>query len=167
MPLTPEDLFARLDRLGIETTTVEHPPLFTVADSQSLRGEIEGGHSKNLFMKDKKGRLWLVVAEEDAEIDLKTLHGRIGSARLSFGKPDLLMETLGVVPGSVTPFGIANDTGNRVTVILDEGLMRHDRLNFHPLTNEATTTIAREDLVTFLTDCGHPPQILAVSQDKD
>lgn len=163
MPLSPDDLIARLDDLGFETKTVRHPPLFTVADSQALRGEIPGGHTKNLFMKDKKDRLWLVVAEEDAEIDLKRLHERIGSARLSFGRPDLLLETLGVAPGSVTPFGVANDAGGRVTVVLDAALMRHVVLNFHPLTNEATTSIRREDLLAFLEACGHPPLVIAVS----
>lgn len=163
MPMTPEELLKRLETLGIETTTVRHPPLFTVADSQKLRGEIDGGHTKNLFMKDKKGRLWLVVAEEDAEIDLKKLHERIGSARLSFGKADLLVEVWGVQPGSVTPFGAVNDTEGRVTVVLDEALMRHDLINVHPLTNEATTTIGRDDLVAFLSDTGHEPMIVAVS----
>lgn len=162
MPLSPDDLIARLDALGIETTTVRHPPLFTVADSQKLRGEIPGGHTKNLFMKDKKDRIWLVVAEEDAEIDLKRLHERIGSARLSFGRPELLVETLGVQPGSVTPFGVVNDTEGRVTVVLDAELLQHDVLNFHPLTNEATTSIRRDDLIAFLKACGHDPLVLAI-----
>ncbi len=163
MPHSPDDLLARLDALGFETTTVEHPPLFTVAQSQDLRGRIEGGHTKNLFLKDKKDRLWLVVAPEDAEIDMKRLHSRLGSARLSFGKPELLLETLGVVPGSVTPFGAINDAEGRVTVVLDAALMVHELLNFHPLSNEATTTIRRDDLIAFLKDCGHEPQIIAVS----
>ncbi|MEJ8574928.1 prolyl-tRNA synthetase associated domain-containing protein [Microbaculum marinum] len=163
MPLTPDQLLDRLQSLGFETTTVRHPPLFTVADSQELRGEIEGGHTKNLFMKDKKGRLWLVVAEEDADIDLKRLHERIGSARLSFGKPELLIEVLGVRPGSVTPFGAVNDTEGRVTVVLDEALLRHAVLNFHPLTNDATTSIRRDDLIAFLRDTGHDPLVIAVS----
>ncbi len=164
MPLSPEQLLARLKALGIETTTVEHPPLFTVAQSQELRGRIEGGHSKNLFLKDKKDRIFLVVAEEDAEIDLKRLHTLIGgSGRLSFGKAELLEEVLGVKPGSVTPFGAINDTEGRVAVVLDEAMMAHDLLNFHPLTNEATTTIRRGDLVAFLKSCGHDPRIVAVS----
>jgi Ala-tRNA(Pro) deacylase len=163
MPLSPDDLLARLAELGFETATVRHAPLFTVADSQKLRGEIAGGHTKNLFMKDKKDRLWLVVAEEDAEIDLKTLHRLIGSARLSFGRPELLVEALGVEPGSVTPFGAVNDIAGRVTVVLDKALLGHELLNFHPLTNEATTTIRRDDLIAFLKDCGHDPLVIAVS----
>jgi Ala-tRNA(Pro) deacylase len=163
MPAGRAELFACLDELGIKTTTVEHPPLFTVEQSQALRGEIPGGHTKNLFLKDKKDKVFLVVAEEDAEVDMGSLHKRIGSARLSFGRPELLGELLGVIPGSVTPFGAINDTAGRVTVILDAGLMRHDSLNFHPLENVATTNIRREDFLTFLRHTGHEPVMLAVS----
>jgi len=166
MPLARADLLARLADLGIAATTVEHPPLYTVADSQALRGELPGGHAKNLFVKDRKDRLFLIVAEEDATLDLKRVHERIGgNGKVSFGKPELLMEVLGVVPGAVTPFGAINDTEGRVTVILDAGLMRHDPLNFHPLENTATTTLARDGLVAFLNAVGHPPEILAVSEE--
>jgi Ala-tRNA(Pro) deacylase len=163
MAYTRSDLFARLDELGIATTTVEHPPLFTVDQSRALRGSIPGGHTKNLFLKDKKERVYLVVAQEDAEIDMKRLHQRIGSARLSFGRPELLAELLGVEPGSVTPFGAINDVGRRVTVVIDETLLRHEELNFHPLENTATTTIASADLLTFLRSTGHEPSVLPVS----
>lgn len=163
MPANRNDLAARLTELGIATQTVEHPPLFTVAQSRELRGEIPGGHTKNLFLKDKKDQVFLVVAEEDADIDMKSLHKRIDSARLSFGKPELLTELLGVVPGAVTPFGAINDVDGRVTIILDAALMRHDQLNFHPLENNATTTIARGDLIAFLRHTGHEPRILALS----
>lgn len=160
MPAARADLLAHLERLGIDTTTREHPPLYTVGQSRALRGEIVGGHTKNLFLKDKKGVVFLVVAEEDAELDMKSLHRRIGSARLSFGKPQLLAELFGVLPGSVTPFGAINDIENRVEVILDAGLMRHEKLNFHPLENNATTTIGRDDLMAFLRSVGHEPRIL-------
>ncbi len=143
MPHSPDDLLSRLDALGFETATVEHPPLFTVAQSRDLRGKIEGGHTKNLFLKDKKDRLWLVVAPEDAEIDMKRLHARLGSARLSFGKPELLVETLGVVPGSVTPFGAINDTQGRVLVVLDAALLVPDLPHFHQPPHAASTTTAR------------------------
>jgi Ala-tRNA(Pro) deacylase len=163
MPATRADLLACLEKLGIATTTVEHPPLFTVEQSQALRGEISGGHTKNLFLKDKKDQVFLVVAEEDSDIDMKSLHRRIGSARLSFGKPELLVELLGLIPGAVTPFGAINDTGGRVAIILDEALMRHERLNFHPLENTATTNISGGDLIRFLRHTGHEPRILPVS----
>ena len=126
MPTTPDELFAALDRLGIAHPTVSHPPLFTVEQSQSLRGTIAGGHTKNLFLRDKKGALFLVTALEDAEIELKSLHRRLGATgRFSFGSSDLMMETLGVTPGAVTPFGAINDTPQRVTVVLDAALMEH------------------------------------------
>lgn len=167
MPEGRAALFALLDRLGIRTTTIEHPPLFTVEESRALRGDIPGGHTKNLFLKDKKDEIFLVVAEEDAAIDMKTLHRRIGSGRLSFGRPELLAEMLGVIPGSVTPFGVLNDTGGRVSVVLDRPLLRHAILNFHPLENVATTAIAREDFLTFLNATGHEPRIVAVSGAAD
>ena len=164
MPATPEDLFAALDRLGIAHPTVTHPPLFTVEQSQALRGAIPGGHTKNLFLKDKKGALFLVTALEDASIELKSLHRRLGATgRFSFGSADAMLETLGVLPGSVTPFGVINDTLGRVTVVLDETLMRHEIINAHPLTNTMTTSLARDGLVRFLKSTGHPPRIVAVA----
>ncbi len=163
MALTRENLMQRLDELGIESVTRDHAPLFTVEDSKSLRGEIPGTHSKNLFLKDKKGVLFLVVAEEDATINMKRFHQKIGSARLSFGKPDLLQEVLGTTPGSVSPFTLINDTHNRVIVILDANLMESDIINFHPLTNEATTSLTPQDLLTFITSCGHEPRIIQVA----
>jgi Ala-tRNA(Pro) deacylase len=163
MPATPADLFAFLDRLQIAYSTVTHPPLFTVADSQSLRGTIPGGHTKNLFLKDKADALFLVVADEDAVIDMKSMHHQLGSKRLSFGSAALLNEVLGVPAGSVTPFAALNDTAGRVTVILDEALMTHETLNFHPLTNTMTASIKRDDLPRFLNATGHSPRILPVS----
>jgi Ala-tRNA(Pro) deacylase len=158
------DLFAWFDRLGIETITHEHPAVFTVAESQHVKEAIPGGHTKNLFLKDKKGRLFLVVALGSAVIDLKRLHEVIGaSGRLSFGSGDLLETVWGVKPGSVTPFGAIADKDNQVTVVLDEAMMAHDILNYHPLENTATTSISRQDLVTFLKSTGHDPLILPVS----
>lgn len=164
MPKTPDELFAFLDGLGISVSTVSHPPLFTVAESKSLRGEIPGGHTKNLFLKDKKGAYFLVTVEEEAIVDLKSIHTLIdASGRVSFGKPDMLMELLGVAPGSVTVFGAINDTESRVKIILDERLMREETINAHPLTNEATTSIRRSDLLAFLEATGHEPHILKVA----
>jgi Ala-tRNA(Pro) deacylase len=163
VPATRQDLFARLTELGIEAATVEHPAVFTVAESSKLERELPGGHTKNLFLKDKKGRLFLVVALGRAHIDLKSLHKTLACDRLSFGKPELLMEVLGVPAGSVTPFALINDQAHRVTVILDADMMRHERLNYHPLENTATTGIARQDLLRFLRACGHEPRILAVA----
>jgi Ala-tRNA(Pro) deacylase len=163
MPLSPDDLFAKLDALGIRTTTVRHPPLFTVEQSKALRGALPGGHTKNLFLKDKKDRMWLVTAEEDRPIDLKALGAALGAAgRVSFGSPERLMRHLGVEPGAVTPFGLANDPQGAVAFVLDEELLRHEVLNFHPLTNAATTAIRRDDFLRFLGAIGHAPRLLAL-----
>jgi len=164
MPATPADLFAFLDRLGIKHSTVSHPPLFTVSDSQNLRGQIPGGHTKNLFLKDKADALFLVVADEEAAIDLKKLHHKINSKRLSFGSAALMVEALGIQPGSVTPFAVINDDARRISVVLDTAMMAHAVLNYHPLTNTMTTSIARDDLVKFLSATGHRPAILPVSE---
>jgi Ala-tRNA(Pro) deacylase len=164
MPVTTGELFEALDRLGIPHRTVKHPPLFTVEQSRTLRGQIPGGHTKNLFLRDKKHAIFLVVALEDAEIDLKSLHRRLGaSGRFSFGSSDLMREVLGVAPGAVTPFGVINDREGRVTVVLDAPMMAHQTLNYHPLDNTMTTAIARDDLVKFLESTGHPPRIECVS----
>jgi Ala-tRNA(Pro) deacylase len=139
-----------------------------VEQSQSLRGTIPGGHTKNLFLKDKKGALVLVTALEDAVIDLKSLHRRLdASGRFSFGSAEAMEETLGVRPGAVTPFGAINDTAGRVAVVLDAGLMEHTTINAHPLVNTMTTSIAREDLVRFLESTGHPPRIANVADDRE
>ena len=164
MPKSEAELFAFLAELGIAVSTIRHPPLYTVADSQALRGEIAGGHTKNLFLKDKKDNFFLVTVGEDAVVDLKQIHQLIGAAsRVSFGKPEMLMELLGVIPGAVTVFGLINDTGRQVKVVLDQELMSHEVINGHPLTNEATTTIAAADLIRFVEATGHDPVILKVS----
>jgi Ala-tRNA(Pro) deacylase len=163
VPATRQDLFARLAELGIATRTVDHDAVFTVAESARLERELPGGHTKNLFLKDKKGALFLVVALGRAHIDLKSLHRVLGCDRLSFGKPELLMEALGVSPGSVTPFSLINDTACRVTVILDADMMRHETINFHPLENTASTNIGCDELVAFIRACGHEPRVVAVA----
>ena len=164
MPKTEADLMEFLAGLGVVTSTKRHPPLYTVADSQALRGEIAGGHTKNLFLKDKKDNFFLVTVGEDAVVDLKQIHQTIGAAsRVSFGRPEMLMELLGVTPGAVTVFGLINDTAGRVKVVLDKALMDHTVINGHPLTNEATTSIAADDLIRFVEATGHDAAILKVS----
>ena len=164
MPATPDELFAYLDRLGIAHKTVTHPAVFTVEEARELRGAVAGGHTKNLFLRDKKDAPYLVVASEDAAIELKSLHRVLGaSGRFSFGSAELMRELLGVEPGSVTPFAAINDTACRVTVVLDAAMMEHAVLNFHPLVNTGTTTISREGLLKFLEATGHLPRIEMVS----
>lgn len=158
---TRDDLFAFLEKLGIRTETSDHPPLFTVEESQALRGRIRGGHTKNLLLKDKKGRIFLVVAEESRAVDLKTLHQTIGaSGRLSFVDAARMLELIGVEPGSVTAFAVLNDEAHAVTLVLDEQLLLHDMVNCHPLVNTATTTIGRDDLLRFFEATGHQPLIV-------
>ena len=159
MPATRQQLFDRLEELGIETQTKDHAPVFTVEEARALRGEIAGGHCKNLFLKDKKSQAWLIVCREDTQVDLKALPGKIGAARISFGKPDLLGQLLGVEPGSVTPFALINDTNQDVNVVLEAEMMAHDIINFHPLENTSTTSISSNDLAAFIRSCGHEPQI--------
>jgi Ala-tRNA(Pro) deacylase len=159
-PLTPDQLFARLDALGVSYRTYTHPPVFTVAESVALRGSLPGGHCKSLFLKDRKGGLWLVVALEERLIDLKLLADRLGAPRFSFGSPELLYEVLGVAPGSVTPFALANDTAHRIAVVLDKEMLEYDPLNYHPLVNDRTTAIAPGDLLRLIEACGHSPRVI-------
>jgi Ala-tRNA(Pro) deacylase len=167
MAATSDQLIAFLDSLGVASVTVEHPPLHTVEDAQALRGDIAGGHVKNLFVKDKKGRLFLLVLGEEARIDLKRAHERIGAqGRLSFASAELLEAVWGVKPGAVTPFGAINDKEGRVTVALDAALMRQERLNFHPLVNTRTTGIASAEIVKFLRAVGHEPLIVELGSES-
>jgi Ala-tRNA(Pro) deacylase len=161
-PLTPDQLFARLAALGIAQRTYAHPPVFTVAEAAAaaLRGALPGGHCKTLFLKDKKGGLWLVVALEERQIDLKRLAAALGAPRFSFGNAALLWEVLGVRPGSVTPFALVHDNARRVAVVLDRGMLERDPLNYHPLENDKTTAIAPSDLLRFIAACGHRPLII-------
>lgn len=161
LPAVPADLFARLDALGIAYTTHEHPPLFTVEDSKKLRGELPGGHCKNLFLRDKKRNLFLLVVLEDRAIDLKSLRDRLeANGNLSFASPELLLEVLGVIPGGVTPFALLNDRQRRVTVFLDKKMLGMTPLNYHPLSNAMTTAIAPADLLRFIEACGHQPRMI-------
>jgi Ala-tRNA(Pro) deacylase len=159
---TRTGLFSYLDQLGIKSHTLEHPAVFTVSDSHEIEAALPGGHTKNLFLKDAKDKLFLVVALASTPIDLKKLPAIIGSGRLSFGKAELMQEVLGVMPGSVTVFSLINDAGHRVSLVLDQALMAHDTINAHPLENTATTGIAREDLMRFISACGHTAKIVAL-----
>jgi len=161
MPSNRATLFARLDDLGIVSSTVEHAPLYTVEQSQALRGTIPGAHTKNLFLKDKDGRMALVVAKEDTKVDLKGLAKQLGFGRFSFGKPELMMAVLGIEPGSVTAFSLVNETSRQLAaVVVDEALMDFSEVNCHPLVNSATTRLATKDLLRFMEACGHHPRIL-------
>ena len=159
-PATSAGLLRLFDKLGIPTTTVSHPAVFTVEQAKTLCGDLPGTHCKNLFLRDAKGQLWLVVAREDTQVDLRALAGKLGSKRLSFVRADLLMDVLGVIPGAVTPFAVVNDHRGLVKTVLDRALLAEARLNFHPLDNAMTTTISSRDLLHFLESTGHAPLIV-------
>ena len=159
-------LFAFLDAHGVAHTTLDHPPVFRVEEGREIKAAMPGGHTKNLFLKDARDRLWLVCALGETRVDLKRLHHAIGSARLSFGSAELLERTLGVTAGSVTIFALVNDPEHRVGLVLDKALLEHDLVNFHPLANDATTAVSREGLMTFLRALGVTAQVVDFSGDE-
>ena len=158
--LNPQQLFARLDELGLAHNTVEHAPVFTVEQAKAHRGTLPGHHIKNLFLRNKKEKMWLVVALEDRAIDLKRLGEMLGAGRLSFGSPERLRKYLGVEPGSVTPFAVINDSEHKVTLVLDRALQAEGPINAHPLTNAMTSAISLADLLRFFEATGHSPRWL-------
>jgi Ala-tRNA(Pro) deacylase len=160
MLTTKDAILARLEALGIEAATTHHPPVFTVEEAQIHTRHLPGGHCKNLFLKDKKDRLWLVTCLDEQRVDLNRLSKLLGAARFSFGKAELLREALGVTPGSVTPLAIVNDRDQRVTHVLDAKLLAHELVNCHPLENDATTTLTSADLLRVVRSTGHEPIIL-------
>lgn len=153
-------LCERLKSLGIEWTVHAHVPVFTVEEAKNLRGELDGLHTKNLFLKDKRGGLWLVVAREELNLDLNALAKMIGAPRFSFGKAALMVETLGIAPGAVTPFALMNDKDLRVSAVFDKAMMEGGILNFHPCRNDKTMGIAAEDLLKFAKSTGHEPRLV-------
>ena len=160
LPTTPESLIGKLESLNVVFTSHHHPPLRTVEDSKGYRGNMPGMHVKNLYLRDKKKRNYLIVAEEDRVIDLKSLHTIIGSDRLSFGSADRLFEMLGVRPGAVSPFTLINDPEHQVSLSIDAELMMAERLYFHPLVNDMTLGVTPEGLSRFLAATGHQPQLI-------
>ena len=158
------ELVRRLSALGISYVTHAHPPVFTVDEARALRGALRGGHTKNLFLKDREQRFWLVVLREDLRVDLSALARTLRVSRFSFAAPEALEEKLGVPPGSVTPFALINAAPDDVRVILDEGMLALDPLNFHPLRNDRTTAIGATDFLHFVRACGHEPLVMAMPQ---
>ena len=164
MAATPADLFALFDRLAIEHSTVEHPPFFTVEEGRPWHDKIPGLHCKNLFIKDRKGGIWLVVMPADKRADLGRLEKALGAPRFSFARPDVLQKVLALTPGSVTPFGLMNDTKRRATVVLDAEMLESEWLNFHPLHNAASTTLRSADLMRFVRALGYEPIVLRLPE---
>lgn len=157
-----EEILAHLAGLGIATETFHHPAVFTVEESLVHTAHLPGAHVKNLFLKDKKDKLWLVTCRHDLRVDLVALSRRLGAARFSFGRGELLRAVLGVEPGAVTPLALVNDAAHRVQPVLDEGLVAAGRLNCHPLRNTASTVLATADLLRFMRACGHAPIVCAI-----
>jgi Ala-tRNA(Pro) deacylase len=160
MSVSRQDLFDYLDGLGIAHTTHDHAPVFTVEDSAEIKAGLPGGHTKNLFLKDKTGAFFLICAQGDTAVRINKLHPLLGCKRLSFGKADPLLEHLGVVPGSVTLFSVLNDEEAQVALILDAALLKHEIVNFHPLLNDATTAISSADMIKFAKAAGHDPVVI-------
>ncbi|MGH6872464.1 MAG: prolyl-tRNA synthetase associated domain-containing protein [Rhizomicrobium sp.] len=163
-PASDTQLYARLDALGIAHKTYAHIPVFTVEESSGVCAGIPGGHTKNLFLKDNKGGLWLVVVRAALRVDLKALSTVLASPRFSFGSGELLIATLGVPPGSVTPFALINDAAGVVRVVLDEAMLQNDPVNFHPLRNDRTTAVSPTGLLRFIRDTGHEPRIVKIPE---
>ena len=157
---TRSDLIAFFDAHAIAHDTTDHPAVFRVGEGEGIKDGIPGAHTKNLFLKDAKGRLWLISAQDDTQIDLKRLHTVIGSARLSFGSAEVMEEVLGVTPGSVTAFALINDVEHRATFVLDRRLAEAERVNFHPMTNTATTGVSQAGFAKFLQALGITPLIV-------
>jgi Ala-tRNA(Pro) deacylase len=166
-PMTPEDLIAHFDALGIVHRTYTHPPVFTVAEAAALRGSLPGGHCKSLFLKDKKGGFWLAVMLEERRIDLRKLATLLGAPRFSFGSAADLQSLLGVEPGSVTPFALVNDVAHQVTPVLDAEMLRRDPLNYHPLRNDRTTAVTSANLLRLMAASGHAPRIIELDELED
>lgn len=166
MPHDREQLLARLSDLGIAQETIDHPAVFTVEEAKEHTAHLPGGHCKSLFLKDKKGGLWLLVCLDHRRIDMNRLSKTLGCPRLSFGKPELLFQTLGITPGSVTPFALINDAEHQVQPLLDKAMLDHELLNYHPLTNEATTTIKASDLPVFIKAVGHEVRVIDLDHEE-
>ncbi len=163
MPTSPEELLALLAGMGIQTETYEHEPIRTVAEGLHHKDFIPGTHCRNLFLRDKKKRMYLVTAANETAIDLKKLETLLGCARLSFGSEERLWQYLGVRPGSVCPFAVINDREHRVRVILDKAMMDSDLVNYHPLINDRSTCLTPSGLMRFFAHTGHDPEILDLS----
>ena len=164
MAITSDDLLAHLQSLGIDAKTSTHPPLMTVDDAKRLRGDLPGGHVKNLFLRDKRERFWLLTTLEDTRVDLKRMAQRLDAGRFTFANADQLKALLGILPGAVSPLAVINDTARQFTMVLDEALLAHDPLNVHPLVNDRTTTMATGDLLRVLESCGHKPRMIRFAE---
>lgn len=163
MHASPETVYTRLRELSIPFQHHQHPPVYTVEEASAFYAQMPGGHCKNLFLRDRRKRNWLVVAQHDTQLQLKALDTLLNTSKLTLGRPERLLEVLGVIPGAVTPFALLNDKQRQVSVVLEERLLAHEQLHFHPLVNTATLGISPGDLLRFLEAEGYTPQILPLT----
>ncbi len=167
-PTSPDELLAILDQLDITHTTIKHLPMFTVAESKKLRTTVtRGSYTKNLFLRNKKGSMWLITCSEDTRLYLPSLAARLQAGRLSFASADHLMKYLGVTPGAVSPLALINDSIGSVSFVIEEKLLRQPMIHLHPLINTQTTRIATRDLLRFVRHTGHPPLCLRFDTSAD
>ena len=159
-PLTEAELLIQLEQLSVPYTLHRHPAVFTVEESQALRGELPGVHVKNMFLKDKKGGLWLITCLEDRRVKIRDLEKTLGAPKMSFAKPELLLEAIGVLPGAVTPLAVVNTRPGDLTLVIDASILSAETINCHPLHNEATIALSTEDLGRFLSHIGHAPKLV-------
>lgn len=164
LPTSPQQLIDYLNSLSIAHHVIRHPPLFTVEDSKALRGDLPGHHIKNLFLRDKRETMFLVVAQEDRRVDLKALAGAIGAGKLSFASAERLMTYLGVLPGAVTPFAVINDKDRKVGVFLDRTILGGGKVHCHPLVNDMTVALEPDELLRFLRATGHEPRLIDIPE---
>lgn len=167
MTMTSDELLSFLRNHGIPANTFDHAPVHTVEESQSLRGDIPGIHTKNLVLRDNKRNLYLIVTGEETKIDLKSLAPKIGAiGKLSFASAEILNDVLGIQPGSVSLLALINDQNKKITIVLDEALLTHNPINCHPLTNTRTTSLSKDDIETFLSVTGHAPRYISLAGES-
>ena len=144
------ELIELLKKESYKMTVHQHDALFTVQDSKKLRGKIEGAHSKNLFLKNKKNKFFLLTCEEADKIDLKRISKSLGLGNTSFAKEEYLDQYLKIKPGSVSPFALLNDEEGEVSFYLEQTLYESEFVNFHPLINTSTITIENNKFLEFM-----------------
>ncbi len=161
--LTKTDLFELLSVKNIDYQIHDHKPLFTVQDSENLRGSIKGAHTKNLFLKNKKNKFFLFSCDEKAKVDLKKFSKSIDAKNLSFANEHYLKQYLGIKPGSVSPYSLLNDKNNVVDFYLDEKLYDSEIINYHPLINTTTISVKTSKLIDFILENNKKINIFSLS----
>ncbi len=151
------DIYTFLGSLGIDYEKHDHPAVYTCEQADKYYSEDHGGRSKNLFLRNKKGNAhYLVILESKKRLNLKTLAYILDEDKLSFASEERMMKHLKITPGAVSPFALINNENNEVEVIVDEDLLQHEKLHYHPNVNTATLVLSSGDFVKFLASTGNP-----------